>query len=122
MVTILAALGAVLIIVGGIVGFLLSFGPGGLGERFGTDAGAIVYGFIAVVLGFIVLAFSGYTHYRGVEKTLTGGIVLVVLGAVTWAVVGGWVLVALGSFLAVLAGLVLCGEALIGDSRRPLRS
>jgi hypothetical protein len=117
LVTVLAALGAILIILGGILGFLLSIGPGDYGGHYWDSGGALVYGFIAVILGLIVLVFSGYTHYRGVERTLTGGIILVVLGVVTWAVVGGWVLVALGSFLAVLAGLVLMAEALMGPSR-----
>lgn len=117
LVTVLAVLGAILIILGGILGFLLSFGPVGMGDRFGADSSALVYGFIAVILGLLILVFSGYTHYRGAVRSLTGGIILIVLGAVTWAIVGGWVLVAIGAVLAILAGLLLAFEAMVGQSR-----
>jgi hypothetical protein len=117
LVTVLAAFGGILVIIGGLLGALLSFGPGGFGERFGSDAGAVVYGFIAVVLGLIILVFSGYTRYRGVDSNLVGGMILLVMGVVTWAVVGDWILVALGSFLTVLAGLILIAESLMSGPR-----
>jgi hypothetical protein len=106
----LAALGGILVILGGILGFLLSFAPGGLGMRNQFEAGALVYGVLAVIFGLVIVVFSGYTHYRGVQRNLTGGVILIVLGAVTWIVVGGWVLVAVGSFLAVLSGFLLMAE------------
>lgn len=112
-VTFLAAAGAVLIIFGGILGFLLSFGPGGFGGRPGAASAAPLYGIVAVVLGLIILVFSGYTHYQGVERTLTGGVILIVMGAVSWAIVGGWLLVSLGSLLTILAGLLLGIEAVV---------
>ena len=65
----------------------------------------------------MILVYSGYTHLSGVQRNLTGGVILVVLGAVTWIVVGGWLLVAVGSFLAVVAGLVLLAEVLMSDAR-----
>jgi len=114
LVTLLAALGGVLVIIGGIVGFLLSLAPGaGFGARGDFVAGAAIYGFVAVILGLIIIVFSGYTHYRGVESNLTGGLILIVLGVVTWIIVGGWVLIAAGSFLAVVAGLILMLEVLV---------
>jgi hypothetical protein len=116
LVNVLAALGGILIILGGVFGFLLSLGSDGFGDRFGSDSGAAVSGFIAVVLGLLVLLFSGYTQYRGSATSLTSGVILIVLGAVGWAVVGGWVLVVIGSLLAVLAGLILAVEALLGQS------
>lgn len=115
LVTILAAIGGVLVILGGIVGFLLSLGPQGLGLRFYGTFGALVMGTIAVVLGLVILVFSGYTHYRGVQRSVTGGIILFVLGVVTWVVVGDWVLVALGSFLTVLAGAVLVAQVMLAS-------
>ena len=117
LVTVLAAFGGILVIVGGILGALLSFGPGGFGERFGNDAGALIYGFVAVILGLIILVFSGYTRYHGVESNLVGGMILLVMGVITWAVVGGWILVALGSFLTVLAGLILVAESILSEPR-----
>jgi hypothetical protein len=120
LVTILAAIGGVLVICGGILGFLLSFGPRGFGPDYAGDGGAfnaLVFGVIAVILGLAILVYSGYTHLRGAERNLTGGVVMVVLGAVTWMVVGGWLLVAVGSFLAVVAGLLLLAQILLADPR-----
>jgi hypothetical protein len=122
LVTLLAALGAILIILGGILGFLLSLGSEDFGGRFGSDGGALVYGVVAVVLGLLILVFSGYTHYRGASTSLGAGLVLIVLGAITWAVVGGWLLVLVGAILTVLAGLILTVEALAGSGRSQARS
>jgi hypothetical protein len=117
LVTFLAAFGGILIILGGILGFLLSFGPERFGGVYNGVAGALLLGLIAVVFGLVILAYSGYTHIRGANHSLSGGIILVVLGAVTWIVVGGWLLVAVGSFLAVLAGLVLIAQIILSDPR-----
>jgi Ca2+/H+ antiporter len=119
LVTLLAAIGAILIVVGGLLGFLLSFGSDEFGRQFGLDSGAFAYGVLAVVLGLLILVFSGYTHYRGAPRSVVGGIVLIVLGAIAWEVVGGWVLVALGSLLTVIAGIVLAVEALVSEARSP---
>jgi hypothetical protein len=115
LVTVLAALGGILVILGGILGFLLSLGPRGFGPAYYGPVYAGVFGALAVILGAIILVYSGFTHLRGAERNLTGGVVLVVLGVVTWIVVGYWVLVAVGSFLAVVAGLVLLAEVLFAD-------
>ena len=117
-VTILGALGAILVSLGGIVGFLLSLGASGYGGRIGGTLSALLYGVVAVVLGSIILVFSGYTHYRGVERSVTGGIVLMVVAIVTWVVVGGGVLIVLGSVLALLAGFLLVFESVVERPRR----
>jgi hypothetical protein len=116
LVTVLAALGGILVILGGILGFLLSFAPR-VGPRFDGSLNAAVFGVLAIVFGVIILVYSGFTHLRSAERNLTGGVVLVVLGVVTWIVVGGWVLVAAGSFLAVVAGLVLMAQVLLESPR-----
>lgn len=115
LVTFLAAFGGILVILGGVLGFLLSLGPRGFGPRFEGAFGALVMGTVAVLFGLVILVFSGYTQYRGVDRSVTGGLVLFVLGAVTWVVVGEWVLVALGSFLTVLAGIVLMAQRMMTD-------
>jgi hypothetical protein len=117
LVTLLAALGGILVILGGILGFLLSLGPRGFGPMFDSAAYAAVFGALAVILGVIILVFSGFTHLRGAERNLTGGVVLIVLGVVTWIIVGDWVLVAAGSFLTIVAGLVLLAQLLIDNPR-----
>ena len=115
LVTLLAALGGILVILGGLVGFLLSLGPEGSGPGFEGAFGALVMGVVAVALGLVILVFSGYTHFRGVDRNLTGGLILFVLGVVTWVAVGDWALVALGSFLTVLAGLALVAQVMLAD-------
>ncbi|MGA9840613.1 MAG: hypothetical protein WBF81_04730 [Thermoplasmata archaeon] len=106
LVTFLAAFGGILVILGGILAFVLSIGPYGYGPRFGAADFAILAA-LAIVFGIVILVYSGVTHFRGAEQNVTGGIVLIVLGIVTWVVAGAWLLVAVGSFLTVLAGAVL---------------
>ena len=117
LVTVLAALGGILVILGGILGFLLSLGPRGFGPMYYGAVSAAVFGALAVVLGVIILVYSGFTHLRGAERNLTGGVVLLVLGVVTWMIVGDWILVAVGAFLTVVAGLVLLAQVLIDSPR-----
>ncbi|MCI4324038.1 MAG: hypothetical protein L3K03_08540 [Thermoplasmata archaeon] len=115
LVTVLAALGGILVILGGILGFLLSIGPNGYGPRFDGAVDALVLGLLAIVFGVLILVYSGYTHYQGVDRSVTGGLILVVLGIVTWVVVGGWVLIAAGSFLTVVAGLALMFQVMFAE-------
>jgi hypothetical protein len=117
LVTILAALGGILVILGGILGFLLSYHPYGFGLYHAGIVGALVYGIIAVILGLVILVYSGVTHYAGISRNAAGGIILVVLGIITWIIVGGWALVAAGAFLTVVAGLVVLAEVVLADPR-----
>jgi hypothetical protein len=114
-VSLLATLGGILVILGGVFGFLFSLGPGLFGPRFDGAASSLVLGIVAVILGLIILFYSGFTHIQGMSRGITGGVILIVLGAVTWVVVGQWILVAIGSFLVALAGLVLILEAFLAD-------
>ncbi|MCI4342143.1 MAG: hypothetical protein L3K11_07220 [Thermoplasmata archaeon] len=118
----MAALGGILVILGGILGFLLSLGPHGFGDdRIASSVGSLLLGVLAVIFGVIILVYSGFTHFGGVDRSLSGGLILIVLGIVTWILVGDWVLVAVGSFLTVLAGLVILAELLLSDSRIRVR-
>ncbi|MGB6442277.1 MAG: hypothetical protein WBF81_03160 [Thermoplasmata archaeon] len=113
LVTILAAIGGVLVIVGGILGALLGFGPYGYGPRYGA-VDILVLAILAVIFGLIILVVSGYTHVRSADPSVTGGFVLLILGIVTWVIGGLWLLVGLGSFLTILAGLILVVWILLG--------
>jgi amino acid transporter len=120
LVTLLAALGGILVILGGILGFFLSFAPYGVGvcgygQHYCGSAYVVVIAALAVLFGLVILVYSGFTHLRGAERSLTGGVVLVILGIIPWVIAGGWLLVALGSFLTVLAGLILLAEILLGN-------
>lgn len=114
LVTLLAALGGILVILGGILGFLLGLAPNGDGPRF-DQVNLVVLAALAVIFGFVILVFSGFTHLRGPERNLTGGVVLMILGLVTWVIAGDWLLVALGAFLTVLAGLILLVVVLLHE-------
>jgi len=116
LVTFLAALGGILVILGGLLGLLLSFGPYGYGPRFGV-ASIVVLSVLAIIFGLAILIFSGVTHFRATEQNLAGGVVLIVLGLVTWIISGGLLLVAVGSFLTIVAGLVLVVWLLMDQPR-----
>ncbi|MGP8075565.1 MAG: hypothetical protein ACLP8Y_02355 [Thermoplasmata archaeon] len=120
LITLVAALGGILVILGGILGFILSIGPYGYspygyGPHYYASSYALVLGVLAVIFGLVILVYSGFTHLRAAERNMTGGVVLVVLGLVTWVIAGGWLLVALGSFLTIMAGLVLLALIFLGN-------
>ncbi|HXQ48900.1 MAG TPA: hypothetical protein VN842_03885 [Thermoplasmata archaeon] len=117
LVTLFAALGGILVILGGLLAALLSFAPGGDGMRYDGMWSAVILGTLAVIFGLVILVYSGVTHFTGIRRNLTGGIVLIVLGIVTWIVVGAWLLVAVGSFLTVVAGVLVVGELLLGETQ-----
>ena len=113
LVTLLASLGGILVILGGILGALLSGAPFRYQMPFYGMWSAVVLGVLAIIFGLIILAYSGATHFSGVQRNLAGGVILVVLGVITWVVVGAWLLVAIGSFLTIIAGLLLLGELVL---------
>jgi hypothetical protein len=117
MVTLLAALGGILIVLGGLLGALLSFAPVREGMPNDGAWSAVVLGTLAVIFGLVILVYSGVTHLSGVQRNLTGGVVLLVLGLVTWVVAGEWLLVAVGSFLTVVAGIVVLAELFLSGTR-----
>ncbi len=103
---VLAALGGILIVVGGFLGFFLSILPSGYDSHYSLGT-SLAVAIVAVLLGIAILIFSGYTRYRGMGQGMAGAIAFLVLGAITWVIAGGWLLVVIGSFLTVLAGLIL---------------
>jgi cation transport ATPase len=117
LVSLLATLGGILVILGGILGFLLSIGPGMFGPHVDGGVGGLVLGVVAGILGLVILFYSGFTHIQGIRRGASGGLILIVLGIVTWVVVGQWVLVSLGAFLTLLAGVVLLIEVIVADPR-----
>lgn len=117
LITLLAALGGILVILGGLLGFLLSLAPEGSGTHLYGVFNALVLGVLAIIFGIVILVYSGFTHLRDPERNLTGGVVLVILGIITWVIAGDWLLVALGSFLTVVAGLILLALVLMGNPK-----
>jgi hypothetical protein len=121
LVTLLAAFGGILVILGGIVGFLLRYHVYGYGPRYGMLDVAVM-ATLAVIFGLVILVFSGYTHLRSAEQNLTGGVALMVLGVITWVIAGAWMLVAVGAFLTVVAGLLQVVLLALHDTRIQARS
>jgi hypothetical protein len=121
LVTFLAAFGGILVVLGGILGFLLSYGPHGYGPYgYGFAYGMAylaVLAALAIIFGLVIVVFSGVTHLRGADRSLTGGVVLMVLGIVTWVIAGAWLLVAVGSFLTIVAGLLLVALVIFNEPR-----
>ena len=105
-------------ILGGLLGFLFSFGPTAYGLRLDGTIVRLILAVLAMFLGFLILVYSGFTHYRAADRSLGGGLVLVILGIVTGVVWGGWILVAAGSLLTILAGLALMFLVLFPESMR----
>ncbi len=103
---VLAALGGILIVVGGFLGFFLSLLPSGYAPQYSLGT-SVAVAIVAVLLGVATLIFSGYTRYRGVGQGMAGALAFLILGAITWVIAGGWLLVVIGSFLTILAGLIL---------------
>jgi hypothetical protein len=116
LVTLLAALGGILVILGGILGALLSGAPYRYQMPFYGMWSAVVLGILAIIFGLIILAYSGATHFSGVGRNLSGAVILIVLGVVTWVVVGAWLLVSIGAFLTIVAGILILGELLLSES------
>lgn len=117
---VVAALGGILVSLGGILGFLLRLGPRGFGPGYPGYYGvasALAFGVLAVIFGLIILVCSGYTRRWIARRNMASGVILVVIGIVTWLVLGSWLLVAIGSFLTVVAGLVLLAELLLTNPR-----
>ncbi len=102
----LAAIGGILIIIGGILGFFLSFAPNGYGPNVSL-LGSLGLAIAAIILGIIIMIFSGYTHYQGHGRGWVGGIGFIVLGILAWVVGGAWTVILIGSILTILAGLIV---------------
>ncbi len=103
---VLAALGGILIVVGGFLGFFLSLLPSGYAAQYSLGT-SVAVAIVAVLLGVATLIFSGYTRYQRVGEGMAGALAFLILGAITWVIAGGWLLVVIGSFLTILAGLIL---------------
>lgn len=110
---ILAALGGILIVIGGFLGFFLNIAGSGYGPPYSIGASVVVAA-VAILLGIVILIFSGFTRYRGAGRGLAAGISFLILGILTWLVAGRGLLVLLGAILTIIAGLVLVVMILMG--------
>lgn len=119
---VIAAVGGVLILLGGVAAFLLSAARSpGAGLAAGLQ-GAFLALAITLLLGFLVLLTARPRLFWWSGRRLFNAIVLAVLGLLTWVFVGGFVLTAIGAVLTIVGGIALPIEGLVsgllGGSRR----
>jgi hypothetical protein len=107
----LAGVGGLLILLGGIVGFLRGVAVGLTAHQVGPGFDGLELGFVAGVLGILILVVSGYSQVSRPRGHLGEGIILLVLGLAAWLFIGG-LLETVGGFLAALAGLILLVEGI----------
>lgn len=110
----LGFLGGLTILVGALVGFLLPLGTHwATGGTVGL-ALRLISLFVGGILGLLVLFTSRPRIFWWPGRRLFNGLVLVVLGAMTWVLLGGTLLTTAGAILTVLAGFLLPLEGFFG--------
>jgi hypothetical protein len=104
--------GGVLIGVGGVIAAVFGVADGILGRPLGVEVAAFSEAVVLFVVGGLVLLFTHFAGSDWKEQPLTSGILLVVLAAIGWAVLGlGSNLLALvGGLFALLAGILYLVE------------
>lgn len=117
--TTIGFIGGILVLLGGLLAFLMGVIRGAAVSGFGPIAGALGALLVAAIFGFLIVFTSRPRFLWWPGRRLFNGVLLVVLGVLTWFLVGGSVLVEVGAILAILAGILLPFEGLIG---RPFRS
>lgn len=111
--TMLGILGGVLILLGVFIGVLFA----GLFSLFtfhaGSLLGAAYQGAIDVVLGFLILIFTGYARSHPPPDKAIGGVVVLILAVIAWYVSSSafLVFVTIGSILAGIGGLIFLLES-----------
>lgn len=112
-VAVLAGLGGLLIILGGLFQFIAGVASGVLSRSLFPGLTGLEYGIAAIVLAILIWMVAGYTHYARPQNRLVEGLALLVLGVVVWVLLEG-ILYELGAILTGLAGLIFL---LMGISR-----
>jgi hypothetical protein len=104
-VAVLAGLGGLLMILGGIIGFFRGVAQGVLSHSVTLGFSALTYGIAEVILGLLILVVAGFTHFAGAGSRVGEGLILLILGLVAWFLFPG-ILLELGAILTALAGLI----------------
>ncbi|HTW77109.1 MAG TPA: hypothetical protein VMG14_05020 [Thermoplasmata archaeon] len=102
-----ALLGGGLIALGGVVAAVIGIGNALLG-RFAGATGALTDAVLLLVVGGLVLLFGHLAEHDWKERSVATGVILVVLAAVGWGILGfgGSVLALVGALFAFLAGVL----------------
>jgi hypothetical protein len=103
----LGALAAILLILAGVIDFVGGFVFLALGLG-GHALGSWSRSILDVVVGIVVGVFAVIGHSGGSDRTLTAGVILVVLAVVGWFGLGfaGSILELLAALFALLSGIL----------------
>jgi hypothetical protein len=116
----LGFIGGLLMIFGGIVAFVYGVGYLATAQPAHVITTTFLVALGAVIFGIIVVVVTGTTHMRWMFASagIPGGIILVILGILTWVLVGkNWIIVT-GSILTVVGGLVAIVAAALFRAHR----
>lgn len=116
MVALLAGIGGILMIIGGILGFFLSFWSESYRPNLGT-VDLLIIAVLAVIFGIIALMFAGYTHYKGLGEGMGAGLGLIIVGIIAYVVSAAWLLTLIGSILVIIAGAIFVILAVVHGRR-----
>ena len=100
-------IGGLLLLVGGVVALAVGLGDLVLGRTFGAAA-SMGEALVLFAVGGLVLLFAHLGQHGWKDRPLASGVLLVVLGIISWGVLGlgANVLALLGGILALLAGVL----------------
>ncbi len=108
--TVLGVVAGVLAILGGFIDFILGVAHAFFAYSPGPLVQGVAAGLISTVLGILMLVFTGYSRAGVRDHAMVGGIVLILLGVISWFLLGRSLFVVLAAVLAFLAGLVFLLE------------
>lgn len=112
-VAVLAGLGGLLVILGGLFTFIVGLANGLSSRSAIPGLTGLEYGVAAIVLAILIWMVAGYTHFARPQNRIVEGIALLALGLIVWFFLPG-ILYELGAVLTGLAGLIFM---LMGISR-----
>jgi hypothetical protein len=111
-------LGGLLIVVGAVVAAVVGTVDFAMG-RFGGAVGAGAEAILLLVVGALALFFSYLAYRPWSNHPITTGIMLVVIAAIGWGVLGlgGSVLALIGALFVFLAGLLFLLEPALSSAK-----
>jgi hypothetical protein len=110
--TLLGVLGGLLVALSGLTSFIGSLLRSGATMGSSALTSSLLPALVAIVLGAVlmILARPRILWWRG--RSLTTGILLIVIAVASWVILGGGLVLVLGVLLAVIAGLIFAVEEL----------
>jgi hypothetical protein len=104
--TALGIIGALLVLLGSVVTFILGVAFAVVDRSFLQGVGSTGLALEQFVVGVLLLAFTGLSRSRGSDYHVAGGVVLVVVSLVGLVLLGGGFLIVIGLILTLIAGIL----------------